>query len=158
MQIHYVGRTIFTNRGEEKMVKKKFVLSVGKRKIAVARAKIEPGNGKVWINSKPLELWGTEFLRLMIKEPLLLAGDYAKKVDIYVNVKSGGLAGQAEAIRQAIAKGLVEFFGDEKLRQKFLQYDRNLLVRDPRMNEPHYSSGRGASKRGSRRHKQRSKR
>lgn len=138
--------------------KEKFVLTVGKRKVAVARAKIQAGVGRVIINSKPLNIWGTEFSRMMIREPLILAGDLAKKVDVYVNVKAGGIVGQAEAIRQAIARGLVEFFKDEKLRQKFLQYDRNLLVYDSRRTEPHYSSGRGASKRGARRHKQRSKR
>ena len=138
--------------------KKKVVLAVGKRKRAIARAKIEPGIGKIVINSKPLELWGTQFSRMAIKEPLLLAGDLAKKVDIYVNVKSGGVSGQTEAIRQAIAKGLVEFFGDENLRSKFLQYDRHLLIYDYRRTEPHHSSGKGASKRGSRRGKQKSKR
>ena len=135
--------------------KKEFVLTVGKRKRAIARAKIQAGIGKVIINSKPLETWGTEIWRLYIKEPLILAGDLANKIDIYVNVRSGGIAGQAEAIRQAIAKGLVEFFKDKKLKEKFMQYDRNLLVYDPRRTEPHKPS---RSKAGARRHKQRSKR
>ncbi|MGC8993587.1 MAG: 30S ribosomal protein S9, partial [Candidatus Aenigmatarchaeota archaeon] len=82
----------------------------------------------------------------------------SKNIDIYVNVRSGGLVGQAEAIRQAIAKGLIRYTKDKKLKQKFIEYDRNLLVYDPRRNEPHHASGKGASKRGSRRHKQRSKR
>jgi small subunit ribosomal protein S9 len=57
-----------------------------------------------------------------------------------------------------IAKALVDFSKSEDLRQKYLDYDRNMLVYDPRRNEPHHGSGRGASRRGSRRHKQRSKR
>ena len=138
------------------MVKKsKIVLTVGKRKTAIARARIKEGKGNIIINSKPLDVWGTEFLRMYIQEPLILAGEKAKKVDIKVNVRSGGIAGQAEAIRQAIAKGLVEFFRDKKLKEKFLDYDRNLLVYDPRRNEPHKPS---RSRKGSRRHKQRSKR
>lgn len=141
-----------------KKKEKKIVLAVGKRKRAIARAKIEPGVGKIVINSRPLELWGTEFSRMAIKEPLLLAEDLAKKVNIYVNVKSGGITGQTEAIRQAIAKGLVEFFKDENLKSKFLQYDRHLLIYDHRRTEPHHASGKGASKRGSRRGKQKSKR
>ena len=142
------------------MVKKqKIVLTLGKRKSAIARAKIVEGSGRIFINKKPLEIWGNEPLRLWLKEPLMLAGDLAKKVDIFVNVKSGGIAGQTEAARQAIARGLVEFFRNDDLRNTFVQYDKNLLVYDPRRNEPHHSaSGKGASKRGSRRHKQRSKR
>lgn len=141
------------------MVKKdKAVLEVGKRRLAVARALVKAGTGKIFINSKPLELWGTDVLRMWIREPLILAGDAVKNVDIEVNVKGGGIVGQAEAIRQAIAKGLVSYFKDKKLKAKYMQYDRNLLVYDPRRNEPHHSSGKGASKRGSRRHKQRSKR
>jgi len=69
-------------------------------------------------------------------------------------VKGGGVFGQTEAARQAIAKGLVEIFGSE-LRQKFLEYDRNLLVFDPRRTEPHKPP---RSSQGPRRYKQRSKR
>lgn len=136
--------------------KAKVIVSLGKRKDAVARAKIFPGTGKVIINSRPLELWGNELLRMRIKEPLILSGEFAKKVDISVNVRSGGTTGQTEAIRMAIARGLLNFSGSEELKQKFLQYDRNLLVFDFRRTEPHHAGG--ASKRGSRRHKQRSKR
>jgi small subunit ribosomal protein S9 len=85
----------------------------------------------------------------------MLAGELAQQVDIKVNVRSGGISSQAEAIRQAIAKGLVEFFKDEKLKQVYLDYDRSLLVYDPRRCEPHKPS---RSKKGARRHKQRSKR
>jgi small subunit ribosomal protein S9 len=135
---------------------KKIVFTTGKRKKAVARAKVEAGEGRIRINSIPLENWGNEDIRLWIKEPLILSGDLWKKVDISVNVRSGGIMGQAEAIRQAIAKGLVEFFDSKELKEKFLEYDRSLLVADVRRTEPHHAGG--ASKRGSRRHKQRSKR
>lgn len=142
------------------MVKKKEkpIFLIGKRRTAVAQATIKPGSGKVTVNSKPLDLWGNEALRLWIKEPLFLSDDLSKTVDINVSVRSGGIVGQAEAARQAIARILVEFSGNGKLKNKYLEYDRNLLVYDPRRNEPHHSSGRGASKRGSRTHKQRSKR
>jgi small subunit ribosomal protein S9 len=143
------------------MVKKEkptLVFSVGRRKAAVARAKITAGTGKILINSKPFELFGNEFVQLRLKEPLVLADDLAKKVDIEVNVKGGGIMGQVDAIRQAIARGLVEFSQSNELKEKFLNYDRSLLVFDYRRCEPHHASGRGASKRGPRRHKQRSKR
>ncbi len=136
--------------------KPKIIFTTGKRKNAVARAKVIVGTGKVFVDSKPIEVWGNEPLRLWVKEPLLIAGDFAKSVDISVKAKGGGISGQAEATRMAIAKGLVDFSKNRELRQKYLEYDRNMLVYDPRRNEPHHAGG--ASKRGSRRHKQRSKR
>ena len=142
------------------MVKKKERpnTSVGKRRLAIARALVTPGKGNVKINSVPIAIWSNEPLRLWVKEPLSIAGELSNTVDIDVNIKSGGTVGQAEAARMAIAKGLVKYSNDKTLKAKFLEYDRNLLVYDPRRNESHHSSGRGASKRGSRRHKQRSKR
>jgi len=142
-------------RRDGRMEKKKVVIATGKRKSAIARATIKEGSGKILINKIPIELIKPEALRLKIREPLFLAGNLVKSVDIKVNVRGGGITGQAEAIRQAIAKGLVEFFKDEKLKQTFLEYDRNLLVYDPRRCEPHKPS---RSKAGSRRHKQKSKR
>lgn len=140
------------------MVKKekpKVIFTVGKRKDSVARARFSAGPGRIMINSKPLEIWGNEFGRMRVKEPLMLAGDLSKKVNIDVSVRSGGTTGQTESVRMAIARGLVDFSKSEQLRQKFIDYDRNLLVFDFRRNEPHKP---GASKRGPRRHKQRSKR
>jgi small subunit ribosomal protein S9 len=138
-----------------KREKPKSFLTLGKRKNAIARATITAGTGKIRVNGVPLALWGSEFLRMKIQEPLFIAGDVVSKVDIDVNAHSGGITGQADAVRMAIAKSLANFFKEEKLRQKFIQYDRNLMVFDPRRNEPHKP---GASKRGARRHKQRSKR
>ncbi len=116
--------------------KPKIVHAVGKRKIAVARATLRPGKGRVRINSTPLELWATRYYRMKVMEPLILAGDkYASQVDIDVNVSSGGLSSQADAARTAIARALVEFYG-EKLKELFLAYDRTLLVPDMRQNEP----------------------
>ena len=139
-----------TEKREEKIV-----FSTGKRKTAVARARIKAGSGRILINDIPLDLWQPEYARIRIREPLLLADEFVKKVDIKVNVKSGGISSQAEAIRQAIAKGLVEFFKSEDLKKTFLDFDRSLLVYDPRRCEPHKPS---RSKAGSRKHKQRSKR
>lgn len=140
---------------KRKEKKKDYAFETGKRKRAVARAKIEKGTGKITVNSKPMRLWGSEVLRLWIKEPLVIAGDLTKNVDIKATVKGGGLAGQAEALRIAITRGIVSFSKDRKLREKFMEYDRNLLVFDPRRTEPHKPS---RSRKGTRRHKQRSKR
>jgi small subunit ribosomal protein S9 len=141
--------------GKEKKKQKKTHVTTGKRKTAVARVRIKEGEGKVLINSKPLRLWGNEVLRLWIKEPIVLAGDDAKELSISVNVKGGGISGQAEAARVAIARGLVDFFKDKKLKERYISYDRNLLVFDSRRTETHKPS---RSRKGPRRHKQRSKR
>ena len=133
--------------------KKKEIIQTGKRKTAIARATLKTGNGNVHINKKALKIIQPEAVRLMISEPLLLAGDIVKKYDIKVNVKGGGIFGQASAARQAIAKTLVEV--NPKLKQKFLDYDRTLLIADVRRTEPHKPS---RSSKGPRRHKQRSKR
>ena len=140
---------------KEEPRKPRMVFTTGKRKTAVARARIKPGMGRVEINKIPLDLWQPEYPRIKIREPLLLAGDLSKNVDIHVNVKHGGILSQAEATRQAIAKGMVEFFNDEKLKKVYLDYDRSLLVYDPRRTEPHKPS---RSRKGARGHKQRSKR
>ena len=135
------------------MKKGEILTAVGKRKRAVARAYGKKGSGRIFVNKIPLEVYGSELTRMIISEPLVLAGDVAKKVDINVNVKGGGVFGQADAARQAIAKILVQV--DKKLKETFLQYDRNLLIADPRRTEPHKPS---RSRQGPRRHKQRSKR
>jgi len=131
----------------------KHIFATGKRKAAVARASATKGTGKITINKIPLEIIQPSVAKDMIMEPVLLADGLGNSYDIKVSVKGGGVMGQAEAVRQAIAKVFVEI--DKKLKPKFLEYDRTLLVADTRRNEPHKPS---RSKAGPRRHKQRSKR
>lgn len=150
-----MARAKKSKKKKERRKKKLYAFVTGKRKKAVARAKVEAGTGKITINSMPFNLWGNEVLRLWIKEPLIMADKLSKDVDISINVRGGGISGQAEAVRVSIARGLVSFSKDKKLRKKFLEYDRNLLVFDPRRTEPHKPS---RSRKGARRHKQRSKR
>ncbi len=137
----------------ERMKKGDILTAVGKRRRAVARAVAKKGSGNVRLNKIPLEAFEPELARMIISEPLVLAGSVAKKVDIDVTLTGGGIFGQADAARQAIAKILVQV--DEKLKEVFLNYDRNLLIADPRRTEPHKPS---RSRKGPRRHKQRSKR
>jgi len=125
---------------------KKTIVTSGKRKTAVARAYIKKGKGRVRINNIPLEIYQPEVARWKIMEPLVMANKYWKSVDIEVNVEGGGVMGQACAARTAIAKGLVEFTKDEKLKEMYIQYDRSLLVSDPRRKEPKKPLGRGARK------------
>ena len=140
----------------EKKKKEKVIIATGQRKNAIARAIIKEGKGRIKVNSEPLELWTNELMRMRVKEAILLAGDVALKADVNVEVRGGGTTGQSDAVRMAIARAFVIFSKDKKLKERYLQYDRNMLVSDPRRNEPHHAGG--ASRRGSRRHKQRSKR
>lgn len=123
---------------------KKVIHTSGKRKTAIARGRFREGKGRIRINKKPLELYQPELARLKITEPLTLAGELADKVDVDVKVIGGGVMGQAEAARMVIAKGLVQWTGDMDLKEKYNQYDRTMLVGDPRRSEPKKYGGRGA--------------
>jgi small subunit ribosomal protein S9 len=112
---------------------KKAIHTQGKRKRAIARATLLPGKGKVKVNGQFLENHSSDILRLRISEPLVLIGDAAKKIDLEVNVIGGGVNGQADAIRLAIARALVQH--DKKFKQIFDDYDRLLLVADIRRKE-----------------------
>ncbi len=126
--------------------KKAPLVASGKRKTAVARAVIRKGQGRVRINKVPLEIHAPEMARLKIMEALTLVGDRADGVDIDVNVRGGGVMGQADAIRTAIARGLVGFYQDEQLEDRIRTYDRTLLVPDTRRKLPKNPLGRGARK------------
>ena len=108
----------------------------GKRKMSIARATIQKGTGIVRINKKSIEIISPEMAREKIREPLLLAGDIVKNINIDVEVHGGGIMSMADAVRLAIAKGLVEYTGNKELKKTFLQYDRHLIVADVRRTEP----------------------
>lgn len=123
----------------------KILLTSGKRKTAIARAVIREGKGRIRINKIPIEIYQPELARLKIMEPLLLAGnDILDKVDIDVKVEGGGYMGQAEAARIAIARALVEWTDDPALKKRLIEYDRSMLVGDPRRTEPKKFGGRSA--------------
>jgi small subunit ribosomal protein S9 len=123
------------------------VLSTGKRKAAVARATVRKGIGKVRVNDRPLELVEPEIVRQKIQEPLLMVGDRSKTLDIAVEVRGGGIVGQASAARTAVARGLLLWLKDDSLRDMFRHYDRSLIVNDPRRKLPKRPGGRGATQR-----------
>ena len=113
----------------------KVVHASGKRKSAIAKATLREGTGRIRINKIDLENFSPKMLQMRLKEPLILAGDISKTVDINVKVTGGGITGQADAARLAISKTLVQFSRGERLRKLFLDYDRQLLVADVRRNE-----------------------
>ena len=130
---------------------KKVVHTSGKRKTAVARATVKAGKGRVRVNSEPIEILQPALSRRKAMEPLIIADamDRLSKVDINILTHGGGVMGQTDAIRTAIARGLVHYNGgaeglDEELRDEYLRFDRSLLVNDPRRKEPKHQLGRGA--------------
>ena len=125
------------------------VQTKGRRKSAVARSTIKEGEGRIRINKKPLEVYGSKMARELIKEPVLLAKDIVEDIDVEIKVDGGGYMGQAEAVRMALARGLVEHSNDPDLREEFLEYDRTMLKGDYRTKEtrkPNRSSQGARSK------------
>jgi len=122
----------------------KSIIAVGRRKAAIARATVRDGKGRVFVNRCALEVYEPELARLRISEPLTLAPEVAKRVDIDVDVDGGGFMGQADATRTAIARGLIEWSGDAKLREMFKQHDWTLIKSDVRFKEPKKPGGPGA--------------
>ncbi|MFC4988652.1 MULTISPECIES: 30S ribosomal protein S9 [Saliphagus] len=117
----------------------------GKKKTAVARATVREGEGRVRINSQPVELVEPEISRLKMLEPFRILGDDLRgEMDIEVSVEGGGVSGQADAVRTAIARGVVEYTNDAELRDAFMEFDRSLLVNDVRQSEPKKWGGPGA--------------
>jgi small subunit ribosomal protein S9 len=143
---------------EETVVKKKKKRKTGinvkaKKKSAVARAVIKKGTGKIKVNNRNIEIINPDYVKTLIKEPVMLAGETAKEYDITVNVHGGGIMGQAVATRAVIAKALVQGSKDKSLKETFLAYDRMLLVDDVRRVEAKKPLGTKARKK-----KQKSKR
>jgi len=113
------------------MLKNTIDITVGRRKSAVARVKVENGNGKVFINNrKPDEYFKRESLVMMMNQPFTLV-DLDSKYNFHVNVYGGGLSGQAGAVRLGISRSL------EKINPEFRSALKKagMLVRDSRVVE-----------------------
>ncbi|WMJ80375.1 30S ribosomal protein S9 [Clostridium sp. MB40-C1] len=103
----------------------------GRRKKAVARVRLVPGEGKVTINKRDIQnFFGLETLRFIVNQPLVLTAT-KEKFDVLVNVHGGGFTGQAGAIRHGISRALVK--ADETLKPELKK--AGFLTRDPRMKE-----------------------
>lgn len=114
--------------------------TVGKRKSAVARIWLKPGTGSIIVNNRPIEEYmNREADRLLIKQPLALT-DTGDKFDILVNVRGGGISGQAGAIRHAISRALI--LANPDLRSPLKK--AAMLTRDARVRERKKYGLRGA--------------
>ncbi len=112
----------------------------GRRKTAVARVRLKPGDGQIVVNRRSVEdYFGRAALRMVIAQPLKLTG-VEGKYDVFANVRGGGSSGQAEAIRHGITRALLEVDGG--LRPSLRK--AGLLTRDPRVKERKKYGQRGA--------------
>lgn len=105
--------------------------TIGRRKTAVARVYVQPGNGNIVINSKDYKVYfPTLPLQYVVNQAFEITGN-KDKYDVKVNVEGGGITGQAEAIRLGISRALVKISDEHKPVLKA----QGLMTRDPRMVE-----------------------
>ena len=110
---------------------KPYFYGTGRRKSSIARVRLYPGTGKCTINGRDIDdYFGLETLKLIINQPFGVTNT-AGKFDLVANVKGGGIAGQAGAIRHGVARALL--LADESYRS--LLKKAGFLTRDPRMKE-----------------------
>jgi len=126
-------------------VRKKILLTSGKRKTAIARATVKPGKGRIRINNVPLPVYQPEIAREKIMEPLRLSDPETwRKIDVNIQVKGGGFMGQAEAARMSLARALTQWQRGKEVRRRMIEYDRTMLAGDPRRTEPKKFGGPSA--------------
>jgi small subunit ribosomal protein S9 len=105
--------------------------TIGRRKTAIARVYVQPGNGAVVVNKKDYKVYfPTLPLQYIVKQAFDLTNN-TDKFDVTVNVEGGGITGQAQAIRLGISRALVKMNEEAKPVLKA----NGLMTRDPRMVE-----------------------
>lgn len=105
--------------------------TIGRRKTAVARIYMKPGNGKITVNNRDYkEYFPTGPLQFIVNQAFQVV-DAEGKWDVKANLDGGGITGQAEALRMAIARALCENNAEDRPALKA----KSLLMRDPRMVE-----------------------
>jgi small subunit ribosomal protein S9 len=113
------------------MTDQAYFYGTGRRKTAIARVRLLPGNGAIAINGKPLEeVFPQLILQTVIRQPLRVT-ETADKFNVIVKVEGGGISGQAGAVRHGIARALVK--ANETLKPLLRKY--GLLTRDSRAKE-----------------------
>jgi small subunit ribosomal protein S9 len=113
------------------------MIFAGKRKTAVAKVKVKPGNGEIFFNFLPYTELGM-FHRLALAEPIRIYQQVLgeePKYSFYVKTVSGGKEAQIQAARLAIARALLEISGSDILKKAYIAYDRNIIVQDSRRKE-----------------------
>ncbi len=117
--------------------------ATGKRKTAIARVILTPGEGRITVNNRPLEeFFGRERLRTEVRMPLKATGTDGR-FDVTANIIGGGIGGQAGALKHGIAKALLQ--ADDSLRKELRV--GGFLTRDSRIKERKKAGLKGARKR-----------
>ncbi|MBQ6263105.1 MAG: 30S ribosomal protein S9 [Clostridia bacterium] len=110
---------------------KPYFYGTGRRKSSIARVRLYPGSGAITVNGRDVDdYFGLETLKLIINQPFGVTGSEGK-FDVVVNVRGGGISGQAGAIRHGISRALL--LADEENRAALKK--AGFLTRDPRMKE-----------------------
>ncbi|MGI6076866.1 MAG: 30S ribosomal protein S9 [Fastidiosipilaceae bacterium] len=113
-------------------IEQNFSYGTGRRKNAVARVRLYPGNGRIIVNNKELdEYFGLDTLKIIVRQPLTVTGAESR-FDVICKVHGGGLAGQAGAIRHGLARAMVE---EDAEQYKATLKSAGFLTRDSRMKE-----------------------
>jgi len=115
-------------------------LGTGRRKSSVARVRITPGEGKLLINERPLDVFFPNVQQREAAIAPLKATDMAEKLDVHIRVHGGGITGQADACKLGIARALKKLDADLEPALR----DAELLTRDGRMKERKKYGLRGA--------------
>jgi len=115
----------------------------GKRKHAIARVFLRPGNGEITVNDLPLgEYFPNDLLKMIVKQPLAVT-ETGDKFDIVVTVRGGGSSGQAGAIRHGLSRALLDYNKELRPRLKTAGF----ITRDARIKERKKYGRKGARKR-----------
>lgn len=119
------------------------IYATGKRKTAIARVWLEPGEGKFFVNERPLkEYFGRETCEMIALQPFEVTGTQ-NQFNVRVNVQGGGISGQSEAIRHGISKALLQY--NENFKEVLKK--AGFLTRDSRIKERKKYGRRGARRR-----------
>ncbi len=122
------------------MDKENVYYATGKRKTAISRTWLTPGEGEIIINSRPADVYfPIESLRNQMIEPMKITNTLGS-FNVKANVHGGGIAGQAEAVRHGITKALIASDPDLRLSLK----KAGFVKRDPRVKERKKYGQRGA--------------
>jgi small subunit ribosomal protein S9 len=105
--------------------------TTGRRKEAVARARLRPGTGKVTVNGREFENYFPNAVQRMVAAEALHVAEVATSYDVDCDIQGGGIAGQAGALRMAIARSLLELDPE----RRGLLRKAGLLTRDSRKKE-----------------------
>lgn len=121
-----------SSKASKAIPKENFYRGTGRRKEAVARVRLYPGTGEVTVNNKTVgDYFGTEYLQALVKAPFG-ATETVDRYNVIAAIAGGGVAGQAEALRHAIARALLlvnEDFRDELRKAGFLTRDQRAKER-----------------------------